>query len=319
MKIKVIILLACTFCITGCFTSKNTASLFLKDAVSKPVYIYKSSRSNKVTAVLREDTLLENWNDVTIEKIRKKRYYVSVSDIFHQRSNEIRGWINKDECAVYLKERGIQVDNPNYYDYYVIRFFNKPADRKPAIVLTSDDHGVFDNIKSYTVAVTDVKVIDDCYPYDTWLRVLVELKTGETLEMWTVDYDGNVYGNPECPPASRLQEILDNRPNNVPAMCGTYDGVIVGENSLSANVLLALRVDHSFWFLKSSESSVVEDRGEWAVLDDGEIELTFYDNRVLTDVERTLMVNSLNKGTLGVKVLSKNKLKIGDTVLKRRK
>lgn len=211
MKLKAIIVLTLNLCITGCFTSKNTASLFLKDAVSKPVFIYKSPRSNKVIAELREDTLLENWNFVNIEKIRKKRYFVSVTDFNYPKSNVIRGWINKEECAVYLNEAGVQVDSPNHFDYYVLRFFNKPTDRKPTIVLTSEDFGVF-NIESYRVAVTDVKVVDDCDSYHPqWLRVLVKLQTGDTLELWTVDYCSDVFGSCECPPANRLQKVLDKR------------------------------------------------------------------------------------------------------------
>ena len=52
-------------------------------------------------------------------------------------------------------------------------------------------------------------------------------------------------------------------------------------------------------------------------LDDGVIELRFNKNPVLSDIEKALMSGGLVEGTLEIQVLSKNKLKMGDTVLKR--
>ncbi len=51
--------------------------------------------------------------------------------------------------------------------------------------------------------------------------------------------------------------------------------------------------------------------------DDGVIELRFNKNPVLSDIEKALMSGGLIEGTLEIQVLSKNKLKMGDTVLKR--
>lgn len=206
MKLKVTIVFALTFWITGCFAS-DIIDVFLKDGISKPVYIYKSSRSKKVIAEIqdRDDTVKTCYHSVCILKKSRRRYYVSVCDIWNPEKEEIKGWIDKKDCAVYLHE--VIVGDYDDYHYFAVRLFNKPTDREPAIVLRSDDCWLLDNIKTYTVAVTDAMVVD-CYefPFNLWVRVLVELKTGETLNLWTVDYCSDVYGSCESPPASRLQE-----------------------------------------------------------------------------------------------------------------
>ena len=51
--------------------------------------------------------------------------------------------------------------------------------------------------------------------------------------------------------------------------------------------------------------------------DDGVIELRFNKNPVLRKKKKALMSGGLIEGTLEIQVLSKNKLKMGDTVLKR--
>ena len=101
---------------------------------------------------------------------------------------------------------------------------------------------------------------------------------------------------------------------NVGSLCGTYDGVEGGKTPLSTYVLLELNMDHTCSLKKSFDLSLIAGYGEWAILDDGEIELTFNNNPVLDDVEKALMGGGFIEGTLRVKVLSKNKLKIGDEI-----
>jgi hypothetical protein len=55
------------------------------------------------------------------------------------------------------------------------------------------------------------------------------------------------------------------------------------------------------------------------MLDDDMIELRFNDNPELNDIERALIGGGFIEETLEVKVLSKNKLQLGNTVLKRKK
>ncbi len=55
------------------------------------------------------------------------------------------------------------------------------------------------------------------------------------------------------------------------------------------------------------------------MLKEGLLELRFNDNPVVSDVEKALMGGDFIEGTLRIIVLSKNKLKMGNTVLRRRK
>ena len=204
MKLKVTIMLVLVFWMTGTFAS-DIIEVFLKDAVSKPVSIYKSPISNRVIAEIQDwaDTISTCFHSVYIDKKSRKRFYVSVYELFSGKE-VVRGWVNKEDCAVYLNQ--VVVGDFDDFHYFAIRFFNKPTDHEPAIMLTSNDMEHF-NIKSHIVTVTDAKVVDSYeYPYNIWLRVLVELETGETLNLWTVDYCSDFYWSCECPPATRLQE-----------------------------------------------------------------------------------------------------------------
>ena len=101
-------------------------------------------------------------------------------------------------------------------------------------------------------------------------------------------------------------------------MCGTFDGVEGGKNPLSTYVVLELNVDNTCSLKKTFDLSKIECRGEWAINDDV-IEIRCNNNPVLSDVEKALQGGSYIEGTLKIIVLSKNKLKLGNTVLKRKK
>ena len=101
-------------------------------------------------------------------------------------------------------------------------------------------------------------------------------------------------------------------------MCGTFDGVEGGKNPLSTYVVLELNVDNTCSLKKTFDLSKIECRGEWDINDDV-IEIRCNNNPVLIDVEKALQGGSYIEGTLKIKVLNKNKLKLGNTVLKRKK
>ncbi len=105
---------------------------------------------------------------------------------------------------------------------------------------------------------------------------------------------------------------------NVVSLCGTFDGVEGGKNPLSTYVVLELNVDNTCSLKKTFDLSKIECRGEWAINDDV-IEIRCNNNPVLSDVEKALQGGSYIEGTLKIIVLSKNKLQLGNTVLKRKK
>lgn len=174
------------------YASEYIASVFLNDAITHPVCIYKSSTSSKIIGEIRESKWLENWHEVHVIKIRKKRFYAVVEDIGS--GSAIKGWIRKEDCAVYLN--GAYVDG----EKYLLRFYNNPQDNAPTVILTGKySDGGFDDLKSLQVIVTDV-----CSKAPVWLRVRIEYQDGRISDVWTYDYCANAYGSCESPPAERL-------------------------------------------------------------------------------------------------------------------
>ena len=104
------------------------------------------------------------------------------------------------------------------------------------------------------------------------------------------------------------------------SFCGRFDGVEGGKprkNQIAYYVLLELNTDHTCSLEKTFDLSGYMGRGEWIMRDNGVIELSFNKNPVLSDIEEALLGGGLIEGTLEIQVLSKNRLKMGNTVLKR--
>ena len=104
------------------------------------------------------------------------------------------------------------------------------------------------------------------------------------------------------------------------SFCGRFDGVEGGKhrrNPIAYYVLLELNSDYTCSLEKTFDLSRYMGRGEWTMHNDGVIELYFNNNPALSDIEKALVAGGLIEGTLEIQVLSKNKLKMGDTVLKR--
>ena len=106
---------------------------------------------------------------------------------------------------------------------------------------------------------------------------------------------------------------------NVSSLSGTFDGVEGRKNPLSTYVLLELNRDNTCSLKETVDLSIVECRGEWVMLNDGVIEIICNNNPVLSDIEKALQGGSYIEGIIKIEVLSKNKLKLDHTVLKRKK
>ena len=92
-----------------------------------------------------------------------------------------------------------------------------------------------------------------------------------------------------------------------------------GKNPLSTYVLLELNIDNTCSLKKTFDLSKIECRGEWSMLNDGVIEIRCNNNPILSDIEKALQGGSYIEGIIKIKVLSKNKLKLNHTVLRRKK
>ena len=106
------------------------------------------------------------------------------------------------------------------------------------------------------------------------------------------------------------------------SICGTFGGVEGGihrRNPIAYSVKLELNSDHTFKLERSFDLTRYTGQGEWAMRKDGVIELNCNNNPVVDDVVKALMAGGFIEGIQEIQVLGKNKLKWGDTVLKRMK
>ena len=104
------------------------------------------------------------------------------------------------------------------------------------------------------------------------------------------------------------------------SICGTFggrEGGIHRKNPIAYSVKLELNSDHTFKLSRSFDLSSYTGQGEWAMRKDGVIELNCNNNPVVDDVVKALMAGGFIEGIQEVQVLGKNKLKWGDTILKR--
>ena len=106
------------------------------------------------------------------------------------------------------------------------------------------------------------------------------------------------------------------------SISGTFDGVEGGKqrrNPVAYYVSLELNADHTFKLERSFDLARYTGQGEWVMRKDGVIELNCNNNPVVDDVIKALMAGGFIEGTLEIQVLSKNRLKLDDTVVKRKK
>lgn len=100
----------------------NMAHLFAQEkltcyfysAGTHPVSIYHHSYSTKPFTYVQDDSINEDWSEITILKKRGSRFFVSIHN--PSLSQDIKGWINKTECGVtlYPNER----KHNKYYRFY---------------------------------------------------------------------------------------------------------------------------------------------------------------------------------------------------------
>lgn len=104
--------------------------------------------------------------------------------------------------------------------------------------------------------------------------------------------------------------------NAVASLCGTFDDVSIGKHEIPSHTTLQLNPDCSFSLKHIVDLALIKCRGEWSLMDDGVIELTCSNDYGEDALSRALAAGSYIEGTVYVKVLSKHKLKIDNTVFK---
>lgn len=106
---------------------------------------------------------------------------------------------------------------------------------------------------------------------------------------------------------------------NVASLCGRFGGVEGDKSPLSTYVLLELNKDSTCLLTKTFDLFKHECRGEWTLLNDDVIEIKCNNNPIQSDIEKALQGGCYIDGTLQIKILNINKLKLKDVILKRKK
>ena len=112
MKIACLYVLICTLFSASAPDNKDNVSAFLG---SRDVYVnvYKNEIGYELIAQILEDTSVDDWNVLKIKGKSSLRFKV---EIYTPRGENICGWINKADCAVYVRTRHTEwclYNNPN--------------------------------------------------------------------------------------------------------------------------------------------------------------------------------------------------------------
>lgn len=110
-----------------------------------------------------------------------------------------------------------------------------------------------------------------------------------------------------------------SRQLTVGSLCGSFDGLEGGKSPLSTYVLLELNSDNTCSLVKLFDLSKIECKGEWSLSNGKLIEIICNRNPVLNDIERALQGGGYIEGNIKITILNKNQLKLGNTILKRKK
>jgi len=108
---------------------------------------------------------------------------------------------------------------------------------------------------------------------------------------------------------------------DVASLCGTYYGIEGGKiknNPIAYSVLLELNMDNTCSLKKTFDLSTISCHGQWLIHNDSVI-ICCNNNPDVSDIIKALSGGGYIEGTLNMEILGKNKLKLGNTVLKRKK
>ena len=165
--------------------SQEPFSTFFADAVTKDVPVYSNDTCANHFTIIREYEEKENWHNVEIWEKSDNRYKVHIT--LYQDSTAtppIDGWIDKEQCGVWLYSISLKQSLWNVY------FYKKPDQSCPFLRITSkfpDDYFHYTNGKA--APVLDYKFYNDKY----WIKTVI-IKNKKKIIGWTTDYCPNVYG-----------------------------------------------------------------------------------------------------------------------------
>jgi hypothetical protein len=158
--------------------SQENMMAFFTNATKDSVAVYSDAVSEECFVKVKEDEQKEVYFDVEILEKSEKRYKVKIYSFNDNNAEPILGWVDKEQCGVWLHGRYIK-DN-----FWVVQLYEKPGYAEPIIRLTDtflDEFGKYSN--NSPVFVLDYIVYKGKY----WIKTAVT-KNKKRFVGWTRDY-----------------------------------------------------------------------------------------------------------------------------------
>ena len=166
-------------------SQENKLVVFFVDAVTSGVPVYPNDTDTFSIAVVKENTEKENWHDVELLGQSKNRYKVRVIAINENHVAPIVGWVDKEQCGVWLWGKYMKPD------HWIVSLYHLPSNKYPFLKISDKD---IDGFGTYTdnkaVPVLNYKLYKGHY----WIKTEIIREQKRTIG-WTRDYCSNVYGS----------------------------------------------------------------------------------------------------------------------------
>ena len=181
LLVIIIVLAKCQFI----FSQEENLSVFFLDAETNSVPVYSNDTDNDIITNIKEFSSKENWHDIEILGKSGKRYKVCIVSCFDEDEAPINGWIDKEQCGVWLDGRFI---NPNLS---IVNLYLMPDQPYPFLKITdqyADGFGKYTNGKA--VPILDYKFHNGEY----WIKTVIT-KDKKKIVGWTKDYCPHIYNS----------------------------------------------------------------------------------------------------------------------------
>lgn len=178
------------FFIVDCFTmfsQEKNLVVFFTDAITQAVPIYSDDSTSECLATIKEDAEKENWHDVELLEKSNSRYKVRIVSINDSNVKPICGWVNKEECGVWLRGESSKGN------VWTVNLYRMPGQLTPFIRIKDDYLDAFDKYavtKSKAFPVLDYKLCNGCY----WIKTVIVVDK-KKITGWTINYCPIIYNS----------------------------------------------------------------------------------------------------------------------------
>jgi len=167
-------------------SQENNLVVFFADAITSGIPVYSSDTCTNSIAIVKEYPEKENWHDVELLGQSKNRYKVRIIAINETNVAPIVGWVEKDQCGVWLHSRYIKPQ------LFIVELYAELGQIKPFITLKSKNCYDIDDADadaySKAVPVLDYKFYNGEY----WIKTAIH-KNKKRIVVWTTNYCPNIY------------------------------------------------------------------------------------------------------------------------------